>query len=340
VIVKRGNYFHYAFMLDGERYRGSTKETTASKARQFESMLMADIRNRGGNLQLKRSPSLTEFAKRFLAYVDKRTEAKTMDADTKRHYHNGWKLLEATDIANMRIDQITSADAAVLSFPGGPWWARTAQKTLARILNWATEEGVLRAAPRIKRSKAYGRNVRIEPWMERALLEKMDQDVADVFVVMLDCGMRPEEVMRSRWEDMHWDRSQVFIPHGKTPESRRFVPMSERMRDRLRARQQGAMGAWVFPGKSKAGHRTTVAKKFEEAREAAGVPGYIVLYCARHEFATTYLENGGELSTLKKLMGHESISTTQKYLHPEIHGAAEIINKRNRKTALQIVKSA
>ena len=43
--------------------------------------------------------------------------------------------------------------------------------------------------------------VRIEPWMERALLEKMEQDVGDVFAIMLDCGMRPEEVMRSRWED-------------------------------------------------------------------------------------------------------------------------------------------
>ena len=176
--------------------------------------------------------------------------------------------------------------------------------------------------------------------MEQALLAKMSQDVADVFVIMLDCGMRPAEVMRSRWEDVHWDRSQVFIPWGKTPESRRFVPMSDRMRDRLRARQQGAKGPWLFPGKSAAGHRTTVAKKFEEAREAAGVPESIVLYCARHEFATTYLENGGELSTLKKLMGHESISTTQKYLHPSIHGAAEVINKRNRKTALHIAKSA
>lgn len=43
MIVKRGKFFHYAFMVDGERYRGSTKETTASKARQFESMLMADV---------------------------------------------------------------------------------------------------------------------------------------------------------------------------------------------------------------------------------------------------------------------------------------------------------
>jgi site-specific recombinase XerD len=52
------------------------------------------------------------------------------------------------------------------------------------------------------------------------------------------------------------------------------------------------------------------------------------------------LENGGELSTLKKLMDHESTSTTQKYLHPSNHVAAEVINKRNRMTALHIVKSA
>jgi integrase len=137
--------------------------------------------------------------------------------------------------------------------------------------------------------------------------------------------------MRSRWEDIHWDRSQVFTPWGKTEESRRFVPMSDRMRDRLRSRHQGAKGPWVFPRRSAAGHRTTVAKRFGGAREAASVPESIVLYCARHEFATTYLENGGDLATLGKLMGHDSISTTQKYLHASIHGAAEVINKRNRR---------
>jgi integrase len=51
-------------------------------------------------------------------------------------------------------------------------------------------------------------------------------------------------------------------------------------------------------------------------------------------------ENGGELSTLKKLMGHESISITQKYLRPSFHGATEVINMRNRKAALHIAMSA
>lgn len=40
--------------------------------------------------------------------------------------------------------------------------------------------------------------------LEAALLEKMDRDIADVFLIMLDCGMRPEEVLRMRWEDVDW----------------------------------------------------------------------------------------------------------------------------------------
>ena len=35
-----------------------------------------------------------------------------------------------------------------------------------------------------------------------------------------------------------------------------------------------------------------------------------------------------------KLLGHSSLSVTQKYLHPEVDKAAEIVNKRNRKAVV------
>jgi hypothetical protein len=81
VIAKRGKFFHYAFMLDVERYRGSTKETTASKARQFESMLIANIRSRGGNRQLKRSPILAEFAQ---VEIPSDSSVKAQSGDRRR----------------------------------------------------------------------------------------------------------------------------------------------------------------------------------------------------------------------------------------------------------------
>jgi hypothetical protein len=80
-------------MIDGVRYRGSTKENTVGKARQFESILMTKIREGGLNRQMRKAPLLSEVAKKFLEEVDAATKAGNLAPKTKEHYHHGWKLL-------------------------------------------------------------------------------------------------------------------------------------------------------------------------------------------------------------------------------------------------------
>src|SRR5260370_39888706 len=69
-VLRRGKYWHYEFMIDGRKYRGTTKETVKSRANTFEALRIADIRNNGGNVDLRRAPVLRDFAKRFLELVD------------------------------------------------------------------------------------------------------------------------------------------------------------------------------------------------------------------------------------------------------------------------------
>jgi len=380
-VFKRGDVFHYRVMIDGVRYRGSTGETVKSKANIFESLLVARIKENGAEPRSRKTAILSDVAKLFLAQMDGQVEAKNLAYNTARSYHNGWNLLAATDIAKMRIDRITRGAAAALSFPGGPWNARNAQTTLGRILHWCVENDYIRAVPSIKRTKAKGRNLRFTPELQAQILPHMERDVADVFVIMLNCGMRPEEVLRMRWDNVDWVRGEYFVPFGKTEESRRFVPMSDKMTQLLRARAENG-SSWVFPARGideatcelarqmfengasirsvsmslelswpaakrisegkrvarKDAHRVTVAKQWEEAREAAGIDPKYVLYIARHEFAKTFLEGGGNIYTLMKIMGHSDITTTMKYLHEDQAGAKDVINRRNH--GLRIVKSA
>ena len=54
-----------------------------------------------------------------------------------------------------------------------------------------------------------------------------------------------------------------------------------------------------------------------------------MLYSARHTFATDMLDRTGNLALVQKMMGHESITTTQRYLHPALKDVAQLVNERN-----------
>jgi len=124
----------------------------------------------------------------------------------------------------------------------------------------------------------------------------------------------------------------IFVPYGKTKNSRRYVPLSQRMSDALMARvPQEKANAWVFPcRRAKSGHITTVAKAWRETREKLGLDPAVKLYCCRHTFATDALERTGNLAALMKTVGHSSTQTTMRYQHPGLEQIRKAVAERNR----------
>ncbi len=346
-LYKRGNTWHFAFRWNGRRYRGSCKTSVEEKAKKAETRVLAQVIQQGQLPGRKKIPTLADLADRFFDWLESLPTDRPPKAPTRRYYAVGWQILESTPVAGMKIDQI-KADHALTIAGSSPSNTNNALRTLRRMLRKAYEWEQLSRVPIIKMVEEEGREELIEPWMEQQLLAiTMSprltakgrksrvgwEPFRTVLLIMLDSGLRPGEIFRMRWENIHWDKDLIFVPRGKSRKSRRYVPLTERVRMALLARKGGVNEGWIFPSKkAKSGHITDheCSKQWLEAKRLAGIPEAVVLYCARHRFSTDAMEGTGNVMAVMDAMGHGSVNTTRIYTHTNARLVREAIERRNK----------
>jgi integrase len=279
---------------------------------------------------------LRDFAKRFFKWV----EDAQLAEKTTTYYKDGWRLIERTKLAGMRLDDISNDDVETVKFPGTAATTNCALRTLRRMMHRAEDWNLIGRPPKLKLAVEHERLLRLDEDAEKKLLagaaacgwgEKTETLFADAITLVRETGMRNErELYRVRIEHIDFTAKVVFIPDSKTPDGRRSVPLSERALAVLKRRCGDQSSGWLFPSKrSKCGHLTTLGHRFREARRKAGLPEELVLYCGRHDFGTRVLTKTGNLKLVMLTMGHKSVSTAMKYQHPELEIVRAALNENS-----------
>jgi integrase/recombinase XerD len=131
------------------------------------------------------------------------------------------------------------------------------------------------------------------------------------------CGLRLGEVLRLRLADIDSARGVVHIRCAKGRKDR-LVPLPAALLGLLRdCWRRYRPDGLLFPGRHQGQplNHGSVQRLFRRCLLACGLAKKASLHTLRHSYATHLLEAGCDLATLQRLLGHNQLSTTLRYVH-------------------------
>ena len=141
-----------------------------------------------------------------------------------------------------------------------------------------------------------------------------------ILLLLYGCGLRISEALSLNYDDVQ-NEDHILIK-GKG-EKERIVPMMPYIKKAIdnyleACPKEITSGEALFIGKrlSRLSPRI-IQYTLEKIRGALSLPETATPHALRHSFATHLLDSGGDLRTIQELLGHSSLSTTQKYTKVE-----------------------
>jgi len=135
-----------------------------------------------------------------------------------------------------------------------------------------------------------------------------------LILLVLDTGLRIDEALGLDRGNVDLHNCLIRV-RGKGNRER-IVPVSLECRKRLYLLLKGASSDPVFATRS--GLRLTSRNAYRDIKAVSGRAGvvgsHIHPHAFRHCFAVNYTKRGGDLYRLSRLLGHASVTTTQRYL--------------------------
>lgn len=149
---------------------------------------------------------------------------------------------------------------------------------------------------------------------------KCPEPIRTILLLLPETGMRIEEACTLRLSDITTKRQvKGFLFRGKGGKQR-FIPLNSKASDLLDdfLEHQHLGGDWLFVGYKGNPIRPDAVRKWtRKMKDKHTILKDLSPHLLRHTFATNALRGGMDIKTLQALMGHSSIETTSRYLHPD-----------------------
>ncbi|MBU0665944.1 MAG: tyrosine-type recombinase/integrase [Nanoarchaeota archaeon] len=164
-----------------------------------------------------------------------------------------------------------------------------------------------------------------------------------IYIVTFFCGLRISEIVNLRVENINFDRRVIKIENAKGGKDR-YVPIPDHILEIIQKwlKYIGYKEEYFIPNSAKSHNQisdNSIRNKFKSDLKRAGllVKDYVdakgntrhklTFHSLRHSYATYLYEKNVDLITIRDLLGHVSVQTTQVYAHLSVERKQDELRK-------------
>jgi integrase len=346
-VTKRGKKWHYAFMVDGVRYRGAIK-TARTKAQAEQAEVQARLKVHEGVFAKPRgSITVKEFVEElYVPWAQANKRSWKIDRSRLKPILAFFGDRRIGDISPFLIEKfkIERKNAPIVrktkEKPRSISSVNRELRLLSRVLRLAVDSGEAAENVCKKVSIFKGEQHRTRyllPDEEERLMAVLDDErtpLKDMVVLAINTGLRVSEIFKLETEHVDFHRDVLYIKGTKTDEDRE-VPLNDVSRQLLtglvgQARELG--NGHVFTNPQTKARYTTVKTAWLTACRRAGLSG-LRFHDLRHTFGTRAADAGVPLNAIRDVMGHKTTAMTERYAHATDEGkrrAVEAVQSASR----------
>lgn len=303
---------------------------------------------------MREIPSAKKLLQGFGAYL--LLEAGSSENSREAYMRDARRLLDFLDGENLTVDRVTvdtlhTFMVSMLELYLSPRSLRRIVSGIRAFFKYLVIEGYIESNPaQLIEPPQIGLHLPQVLSVEEidAMIAAINPDSREalrdraLMETLYGCGLRVSEVINLEVSRLNLGQGYLTVVGKGSKE--RLVPMGEVTADALRDWLEQRAEGKIRPGEEnyvflapRTGGRITRMRVFDIVKRLAAEAGIrrdISPHTLRHSFASHLLEGGANLRAIQQMLGHESIATTQIYIHIDRTRLREEIllyHPRNRK---------
>src|SRR5215469_2682360 len=273
MLFKRNRIWWYGFQFRGRRIQESSHCTSKHKAQQLEAKRKVDLIEGRAGIRRAPVPRFEDAVQQFLEWSRCKHRPKThelhkMNCKTlSRYFAAKWldqitlEMVDQFRFMRLREERKNANDGSTVSHA-------TVNRALATLRLIFHRVELMSPTRKEMFFKEEGQTRVVSVEEELAYLREASPLLRDIATIILQTGMRPEEVFRMEIRNVNLAQRRIFNPFGKTKAAQRTISMTTEVCDILCRRLKQAKGRFVFCSPARPGQPAQPDRAIQSVRKA------------------------------------------------------------------------